>query len=85
MHPLLRLEMQVVDARQDLVAEGADVAIRLGDLEDSGFGARKLATLSTMLVAAPGYLAARGTRVMIHHEPSLWTAVTSTASLWEER
>jgi DNA-binding transcriptional LysR family regulator len=61
MHPLLRLEMQVVDARQDLVAEGADVAIRLGDLDDSGFGARKLTTLSTMLVATPGYLAARGT------------------------
>jgi len=61
MHPLLRLEMQVVDARQDLVAEGADVAIRLGDLDDSGFGARKLTTLSTMLVATPGYHAARGT------------------------
>jgi DNA-binding transcriptional LysR family regulator len=61
MHPLLRLEMQVVDARQDLVAEGADVAIRLGDLDDSGFGARKLTTLSTMLVATPGYLAAHGT------------------------
>src|SRR5215471_20397758 len=32
MHPLLRVEMQVVDARQDLVAEGSDVAVRLGDL-----------------------------------------------------
>jgi DNA-binding transcriptional LysR family regulator len=60
-HPLLRVEMQVVDARQDLVAEGADLAIRLGDLDDSVFGARKLATLSTMLVATPGYLAAHGT------------------------
>jgi DNA-binding transcriptional LysR family regulator len=60
-HPLLRVEMQVVDARQDLVAEGADIAIRLGDLDDSIFGARKLATLTTMLVAAPAYLAARGT------------------------
>src|SRR6202012_488404 len=47
MHPLLNVEMQVVDARQDLVAEGADMAIRLGDLEDSVFGARKLATLPT--------------------------------------
>jgi DNA-binding transcriptional LysR family regulator len=61
LHPLLRVEMQVVDARQDLVAEGADVAIRLGDLDDSIFGARRLATLSTMVVATPGYLAARGT------------------------
>ena len=60
-HPLLRVEMQVVDARQDLIAEGADIAIRLGELDDSSFGARKLATLSTMLVASPAYLAERGT------------------------
>jgi DNA-binding transcriptional LysR family regulator len=53
--------MSVVDARQDLVAEGADVAIRLGELGDSAFGARKLAVLPTMLVASPAYLAARGT------------------------
>jgi DNA-binding transcriptional LysR family regulator len=61
MHPLLRVEMSVVDARQDLVAEGADVAIRLGELDDSAFGARKLVTLQRMLVAAPAYLKARGT------------------------
>ncbi len=60
-HPLLRVELMVVDARQDLVAEGADIAIRLGDLDDSAFGVRKLAELPTMLVATPGYLAARGT------------------------
>ena len=58
MHPLLRVEMSVVDARQDLVA---DVAIRLGELDDSAFGARKLATLQRMLVASPAYLKARGT------------------------
>ena len=60
MHPLLRLEMSVVDARQDLVAEGADVAIRLGELDDSAFGARKLVTLQRMPVASPAYLKARG-------------------------
>jgi DNA-binding transcriptional LysR family regulator len=61
MHPLLRVDLMVVDARQDLIAEGADVAIRLGALGDSAFGARKLAALPTMLVAAPAYIAARGT------------------------
>ena len=61
LHPMLRVEMTVSDARQDLVAEGADVAIRLGDLADSGFGARRLETLERMLVASPGYLKARGT------------------------
>jgi DNA-binding transcriptional LysR family regulator len=60
-HPLLQVEMAVADVRQDLVAEGADVAIRLGELGDSGFGARKLETLETMLVASPLYLKARGT------------------------
>ena len=61
LHPLLRVEMTVVDARQDLVADGADVAIRLGELDDSVFGARKLETLERLLVATPAYLQARGT------------------------
>ena len=61
LHPLLRVELSVVDERQDLVAEGADIAIRLGELDDSAFGARKLETLPRLLVAAPSYLAARGT------------------------
>ncbi|MBR0853707.1 LysR family transcriptional regulator [Bradyrhizobium liaoningense] len=60
-HPLLRVELSVADERQDLVVEGTDVAIRLGPLSDSGFGARKLATLPRFLVAAPSYLAERGT------------------------
>jgi DNA-binding transcriptional LysR family regulator len=60
LHPLLRVEMTVSDARQDLVAEGADVAIRVGALGDSAHGARRLAILERTLVAAPGYLTARG-------------------------
>jgi DNA-binding transcriptional LysR family regulator len=60
-HPMLQVEMAVVDARQDLVAEGADFAIRLGELTDSTYGTRKLQTLERMLVAAPSYLKARGT------------------------
>ncbi|MDI3563124.1 LysR family transcriptional regulator [Bradyrhizobium sp. Arg816] len=59
-HPLLRVELSVADERQNLVVEGTDVAIRLGPLDDSGFGARKLATVSRFLVAAPSYLAERG-------------------------
>jgi DNA-binding transcriptional LysR family regulator len=58
-HPMLQVEMTVVDARQDLV-EGADLAIRLGALDDSTFGARKLQTLERMLVASPAYLKTRG-------------------------
>jgi DNA-binding transcriptional LysR family regulator len=60
LHPLLHVELSVADHRQDLVAEGADIAIRTGDLDDSAFGARRLQTLQMMLVATPSYLAARG-------------------------
>jgi len=60
-HPLLRMELRLSDLYQDLVAEGVDVAIRLGKLADSTFGARRLATLPRYLVAAPAYLKARGT------------------------
>ena len=60
-HPLLQVEMAVVDARQDLVAEGADLAIRLGELDNLAFGTRKLQTLERMIVASPSYLKARGT------------------------
>ena len=60
-HPQLRVEMTVSDERQDLVAEGADVAIRLGTLGNSAFGARKLGTLARLIVASPAYLKARGT------------------------
>jgi DNA-binding transcriptional LysR family regulator len=60
-HPLLRLEMAVLDERQDLVADGTDVAIRVGELNDSTFGARRLATLQQIVAASPVYLKARGT------------------------
>ena len=60
-HPMLQVELAVVDARQDLVAEGADLAIRLGALTDSAFGTRKLQTLERMVVASPSYLKAHGT------------------------
>jgi DNA-binding transcriptional LysR family regulator len=59
-HPLLRIELRVSDLYQDLVAEGVDVAIRVGKLADSTYGARRLATLPRYLVAAPSYLKTRG-------------------------
>jgi len=45
----------------DLVAEGFDLAIRLGQLPDSGLVGRKLEDAALMLVASPEYLQRRGT------------------------
>ncbi|HVH82430.1 MAG TPA: LysR substrate-binding domain-containing protein [Stellaceae bacterium] len=60
-HPQLRVELIISDRTDDLVAEGADMALRLGRLTDSGFGARLLASAPRLAIAAPAYLAQRGT------------------------
>ncbi|NBB10187.1 LysR family transcriptional regulator [Pseudomonas sp. SLFW] len=59
-YPDLRVEITMRDERQNLVAAGVDVAIRMGTLEDSTFGARQLASVARALVASPSYLASRG-------------------------
>lgn len=60
-HPALRVELLMNDQRQDLVAEGIDVALRFGELQDSTAVARRVAVARRMLVASPAYLARAGT------------------------
>ncbi|MDX3927171.1 MAG: LysR substrate-binding domain-containing protein [Shinella sp.] len=59
-HPGLTVEARHEDRYVDLVAEGFDVAVRIGDLADSRLIARKLAPASRLLCASPDYLAERG-------------------------
>jgi DNA-binding transcriptional LysR family regulator len=49
------------DRNLDLVDEGLDVAVRLAVLADSGLVARKVGEVRRVTVAAPAYLARRGT------------------------
>ena len=59
-YPSMRLELDLSPRRVDLVAEGFDLAIRLGILPDSTLMVRRLAGLSASLYAAPGYLRRHG-------------------------
>lgn len=59
-HPKLIMNLRVDDHRMDLVANGVDIAIRAGKLEDSSLIARPLALLPEVLVAAPDYVAQYG-------------------------
>ena len=60
-HPALRVDLAMSDQRQDLVSEGVDVALRLGELPDSATAtARLLARGQRMLVASPAYLERHG-------------------------
>jgi DNA-binding transcriptional LysR family regulator len=60
LQPTLRIELMMSDRYEDLVAEGADLALRLGNLPDSTFLSRKLASAARVVVASPDYLARRG-------------------------
>ncbi len=55
-HPDLTIDLRLSDRYVDLAAEGIDLAIRIGKLEDSALVARKLGQIGLMLVAAPAYL-----------------------------
>ncbi len=59
-HPALDVELSLSSRHVDLVAEGVDVAIRVGRLRDSSLKARRLAAVPRVLVAAPGYLEKHG-------------------------
>lgn len=60
-HPQLQVDLSFEDRYTDLVAQGIDVAIRLGKLADSALGARFLGANPWLLVASPKYLRSRGT------------------------
>jgi len=60
-HPGLRLELAHGNQFVDLVAEGFDAAVRIGELADSSLVARRLASFEVLLCAAPDYVARRGT------------------------
>ncbi|PAN99091.1 LuxR family transcriptional regulator [Enterobacter cloacae] len=59
-YPRVQVELNITNRNVDLIAEGFDLAIRLGQLPDSGLVARKLEEAALLLVASPDYLHRRG-------------------------
>jgi len=59
-HPQVTLEAEFSNRFVDLVGERFDLAVRLGELEDSRLVARRVGSRWRLLCAAPGYLARCG-------------------------
>ncbi|MEO0487728.1 MAG: LysR family transcriptional regulator [Pseudomonadota bacterium] len=58
--PDITVNMVLNNRYVELISEGFDMAIRMGELEDSSLRARKLAEMSRRMVASPGYFETYG-------------------------
>ncbi len=60
-HPRVSVSVLLLDRVVNLVEEGVDMAIRIGELPESRLIAKRLGTVHRILVASPAYLAKHGT------------------------
>ena len=88
-HPGVRIDLRLSDGFTDLIEQGIDVAVRLGDLPDSGLIARKIGVSQRLLIAHPDYFAglAGGLRLehprdLVRHNCIVYTE-GATQNLWE--
>jgi DNA-binding transcriptional LysR family regulator len=81
-HARLSVRLQLIDRPIQLVEEGIDVAVRIGEPADSALRAIKVAEVSQVLVASPEYLKIRGIPTNTHdlaaHELILFTALSAS-------
>jgi DNA-binding transcriptional LysR family regulator len=82
-HPKVVLDVTFEDRYVDLVAQGVDLAIRMGRLADSSLGSRYLGLNPWTIVAAPQYLELRGEPVspheLVEHDALIYSTVQGDA------
>ncbi len=87
-YPGLTLDLQTSDRYVNLVDEGAELAIRIGHLEDSALRARRIGLFKRVCVASKGYLAKRGVPAapddLRGHDCVVYTLLSSGAT-WRFR
>ncbi len=59
-HPRVKIDLLLTERVVDLIGEGFDLALRVGELDDSTLIAKKLRSLDAHIVASPAYLKDRG-------------------------
>jgi len=88
-HPQLRVSLNLADRVIDLVHEGYDCAVRVGDLPDSSLVSQRLADNRRLVVAAPSYLARAGTpqhpRELLQHDCLMLSSDASQTRGWAFR
>ena len=88
-HPDVKIDLRLHDGFVDLVEQGIDVSVRIGELPDSGLIARRIGTSHRMLLAHREYLRTlpKGVRAPVNpedlqaHECIVYTG-TSSSNVW---
>jgi DNA-binding transcriptional LysR family regulator len=60
-YPLVEVDLQLTDRKIDIVEEGIDMALRIGELKSSSLIAKKIAPIRLVICASPDYLTSNGT------------------------
>lgn len=85
-YPQLRIRLSLSDTVADIIGEGFDVAIRMGQLKDSNLVCRKLAPLQRIIVASPAYIAKHGVPAtpadLVDHNCLMWEAPMDHLNHW---
>lgn len=70
-YPFVNVDLQLSDRKVDIIEEGFDVALRIGQLKSSSLVAKPVAPIRVVLCASPQYLATHGTPTQLadlnHH------------------
>ena len=85
-HANVQVSLSLLNRKVDLVEEGYDLALRVGNLADSNLIARKLGTMSFVTVASPEYLRKHGTPLVpreLHLHNCLINTALSSSGRWE--
>ncbi|GAA0484903.1 LysR family transcriptional regulator [Parasphingorhabdus litoris] len=84
-YPEITVDVQLSDARVDLIDEGFDLAVRIAELPDSSLRVVRLRSMKTYCIASPDYLKRRGTPArpeeLTGHDCFLYSNV-ATPELW---
>jgi LysR family transcriptional regulator for bpeEF and oprC len=89
-YPDIDIQMGVTDRAVDLVSEGVDCVIRVGELADSNLIARSLGSLPLCNCASPGYLTRYGRPDTVkdlssHRIVAFASSMTGRVESWEYR
>jgi DNA-binding transcriptional LysR family regulator len=85
-YPSLQVELTMTDSIVNLVEEGFDVSIRIGNLTDSSLIARKLGIANRVVVASPAYLERHGVPkcpVDLEQHQCLKLSIPTSLNKWE--